>query len=90
MRRAAGEGMVSTYSRHPVMHTARKGETALSVADDYAVPVEMVRKWNHLRGNQLRAGQTLRIYKPAGRQAAREPCRYPERSAANVGLNPTR
>jgi peptidoglycan endopeptidase LytE len=69
VRRAAGEGDTVTYSRSPVMHTARKGETALSVADDYAVPVEMVRKWNHLHGNQLRVGQTLRIYKPAGKQS---------------------
>ena len=68
--RAAGRGAVVTYSRRPVMHTARKGETALSVADDYGVPVEMLRKWNHLHGNQLRAGQTLRIYKPAGRRAS--------------------
>jgi membrane-bound lytic murein transglycosylase D len=73
VRRAAAEGdTVATYSTHPVMHSARKGETALSVADDYAVPVEMVRKWNHLHGNQLRVGQTLRIYKPAGKQSARQ------------------
>ncbi len=73
VRRTASEGdTVTTYSRHPVIHPARKGETALSVADDYAVPVEMVRKWNHLHGNQLRVGQTLRIYKPAGKQSARQ------------------
>ena len=77
VRRAAGEGDTVTYSRHPVMHTARKGETALSVADDYAVPVEMVRKWNHLHGNQLRVGQTLRIYKPAGKQSARAAANSP-------------
>jgi membrane-bound lytic murein transglycosylase D len=71
-RRTPSEVDFVTYSRHPVMHTARRGETALSVADDYAVPVEMVRKWNHLHGNQLRAGQTLRIYKPVGRKAASE------------------
>ena len=70
--RAATGGEVVTYSRRPVMHTARKGETALSVADDYGVPVEMLRKWNHLHGNQLRAGQTLRVYKPAGGRAVRE------------------
>jgi membrane-bound lytic murein transglycosylase D len=68
----AAAAVVTSYSQRPVMHTARKGETALSVADDYAVPVEMVRKWNHLHGNQLRAGQTLRIYKPVGKQSARE------------------
>lgn len=70
-RRAASESNTVAYSRHPVIHTARKGETALSVADDYAVPVELVRKWNHLHGNQLRAGQTLRIYKPAGKQSTK-------------------
>lgn len=53
-----------SFSRHPVIHTVRRGETALSVADDYDVPVERLRKWNHLRGNQLRVGHALRIYKP--------------------------
>ncbi len=87
VRRAASEGEVATYSRHPVIHTARKGETALSVADDYAVPVEMVRKWNHLRGNQLRVGQSLHIYKPVGKQAAREPSasrNAPQRTSAST------
>jgi len=34
------------------------------VADDFAVPAEKIRKWNGLRGNTLRAGRTLKIYKP--------------------------
>ena len=84
-RRSAGEVDSVTYSRHPVMHTARKGETALSVANDYAVPVEMVRKWNHLHGNQLRAGQTLRIYKPAGKRDGPGGSRFPDPPASDLG-----
>jgi membrane-bound lytic murein transglycosylase D len=35
-----------------------------SVADDFEVPVDKVRKWNHLRGSELTPGRTLTIYKP--------------------------
>jgi membrane-bound lytic murein transglycosylase D len=89
VRRAPGESDLVTYSQRPVMHTARKGETALSVADDYAVPVEMVRKWNHLRGNQLRVGQTLRIYKPVGRQSTREASASPSTRQQPAGHGQT-
>jgi membrane-bound lytic murein transglycosylase D len=54
-----------SYSKHPVHYTARKGDTVLSVADDFAVPVEKVRQWNHLSGNALHAGSSLTIFKPA-------------------------
>jgi membrane-bound lytic murein transglycosylase D len=53
------------YSKHPVHYTARKGDTVLSVADDFAVPVEKLRQWNHLSGNALHAGHSLTIFKPA-------------------------
>ena len=53
------------YSKHPVHYTARKGDTVLSVADDFAVPVEKLRQWNHLSGNALHAGRSLTIFKPA-------------------------
>ena len=43
----------------------RKGDTVLSVADDFGVPAEKVRQWNRLQGNALRAGQSLTIFKPA-------------------------
>ena len=38
-----------------------------SVADDFEVPVEKLRKWNHLRGTALTPGRTLVIYKPVAR-----------------------
>ena len=55
-----------SYSKHPAHYTVRKGDTVLSVADDFGVPAEKVRQWNRLQGNALRAGRSLTIFKPAG------------------------
>ncbi|MDR3765022.1 MAG: transglycosylase SLT domain-containing protein [Acidobacteriota bacterium] len=52
------------YSKKAVRYKVRKGDTVLSVADDYGVPVEKVRQWNHLSGNSLKAGRTLTLYRP--------------------------
>ncbi|MCU1309999.1 MAG: Lytic transglycosylase, catalytic [Candidatus Angelobacter sp.] len=53
-----------SFSKHATHYKVRKGDTVLSVADDFGVPPEKVRKWNHLKGNSLRAGRGLLIYKP--------------------------
>ncbi len=53
------------YSKAPVRYTVRKGDTVLSVADDFGVPAEKVRQWNHLKGNALRSGRSLTIFKPS-------------------------
>ncbi len=52
------------YSKHPTRYKARKGDTVLSVADDFGVPPDKLRRWNHLKGNELRRGRALVIYKP--------------------------
>lgn len=52
------------YAKRPSRYTVRKGDTVLSVADDFGVPPDKVRKWNRLKGNALRPGRTLLIYKP--------------------------
>lgn len=57
-----GEGI--TYSRHATRYKVRRGDTVLSVSDDFGVPPEMLRKWNHLRGNDLRAGRVIYIHRP--------------------------
>ncbi len=54
-----------SYSKHPAHYTVRKGDTVLSVADDFGVPAEKIRQWNRLQGNALRAGKSLTIFKPA-------------------------
>ena len=54
------------YSRKATHYTVRKGDTLGSIADDFEVPVDKLRKWNHLRGNTVAVGHTLTIYKPLG------------------------
>jgi membrane-bound lytic murein transglycosylase D len=60
---AAREGVVA-YSKHPTRYKVRKGDTVLSVADDFGVSPEKLRRWNRLKGNDLRRGRLLVIYKP--------------------------
>lgn len=61
-----------SYSKHPVRYTVRKGDTVLSVADDFGVPADKVRQWNRVKGNALHTGRSLMIFKSAG-QASVEP-----------------
>ncbi|HVP55752.1 MAG TPA: LysM peptidoglycan-binding domain-containing protein [Candidatus Eisenbacteria bacterium] len=57
-------GDTVAYSRKATRYKVRKGDTLGSIADDFEVPVEKLRKWNHLRGNTVAVGRTLTIYKP--------------------------
>ena len=59
-------GETVAYSSHATHYKIRKGDTVDSVADDFEVPADKLRKWNHLRGTALVPGRTLLIYKPAG------------------------
>jgi membrane-bound lytic murein transglycosylase D len=52
------------YSPRATRYRVRKGDTLGSIADDFEVPVDKVRKWNHLKGNTVTVGRTLLIYKP--------------------------
>jgi len=52
------------FSKHPTVYKVRKGDTVLSVADDFSVPVAKLRSWNRLSGNALRPGRILHIYRP--------------------------
>ena len=61
-----------SYSKRAVRYKVRKGDTVLSVADDYGVPAERLRKWNRLRGNALRPGRTLTIYRPLASESSPE------------------
>jgi len=58
-------GDSATYSSHATHYKVRKGDTLYSVADDFEVPAEKLKKWNHLRGSTLAPGRVLLIYKPA-------------------------
>ncbi|HVP43486.1 MAG TPA: LysM peptidoglycan-binding domain-containing protein [Terriglobales bacterium] len=77
-----------SYSRRATRYRVRKGDTVLSVADDFGVSPEKIRKWNHLKGNSLRAGRTLLIYKPIAEQAALTTAPSRSRRTASKSANP--
>lgn len=52
------------YSRYPSRYRVHSGDTVLSVAEDFGVPPKRLRRWNHLKGNGLRHGRMLVVYKP--------------------------
>jgi membrane-bound lytic murein transglycosylase D len=60
----SAEAGAIAYSKHPTRYKVRKGDTVLSVADDFGVAPDRLRRWNRLKGNQLKHGRTLVIYKP--------------------------
>ncbi len=59
---SAGDAVA--YSKKATRYKVRKGDTVGSIADDFEVPVDKIRKWNHLKGNTVATGRTLLIYKP--------------------------
>jgi membrane-bound lytic murein transglycosylase D len=61
-----------SFSKRPTHYRTHRGDTVLSVADQFGVPSEKVRQWNHLKGNALSAGRSLTIFKPSS-DAAPDP-----------------
>jgi membrane-bound lytic murein transglycosylase D len=64
------------YSKYASRYKTHSGDTVLTVAEDFGVPPERLRRWNKLKGNELRRGRLLAIYKPL---APGEPDRAPVR-----------
>jgi membrane-bound lytic murein transglycosylase D len=62
------------YSKYPSRYRVHAGDTVLTVAEDFGIPPERLRRWNGLKGNGLRTGRLLIIYKPL---APGEPDRAP-------------
>jgi membrane-bound lytic murein transglycosylase D len=77
---AAASGRI-TYSRHPSRYRVHSGDTVLSVAEDFGVPPERLRRWNHLKGNSLRRGRLLVVYKPLSPGEADQAPRHARKSA---------
>ena len=47
----------------PIYYKIKNGDTLGGIAQRYGVSVSKLRSWNGLRGNNIRAGKTLKIYK---------------------------
>ncbi len=54
------------YSKKVTRYRVRRGDTVLSISDDFGVPPDKLRQWNRIKGNLVRIGQVLRIYRPVG------------------------
>ena len=86
------DGMV--FSRRPTRYRVRRGDTVLSVADDFGVPPERIRRWNRLKGNELRKGRSIVIYRPVaeGSKEAAAPVRRRSRHSkrsVSAGVKPS-
>lgn len=64
-RHAPGENERVVFSRHPTRYRVRSGDTVTSVADDFGVAPASLRRWNRLKGDTLRRGRMLVIYRPS-------------------------
>jgi membrane-bound lytic murein transglycosylase D len=60
----------AAYSRHATPYKVRKGDTVESVADDFGVPADMVRRWNHLKGSSLSGRHLVYVHLPVTPGAA--------------------
>jgi membrane-bound lytic murein transglycosylase D len=70
------------YSRYASHYKTHTGDTVLTVAEDFGVPPERLRRWNGLKGNTLRRGRILLIYKPLGPgEADKAPARRRKKAA---------
>jgi membrane-bound lytic murein transglycosylase D len=77
----AGAGRI-VYSRYASHYKTHTGDTVLTVAEDFGVPPDRLRRWNRLKGNDLRHGRVLVVYKPlAPGEADKAPARRHKRTA---------
>jgi membrane-bound lytic murein transglycosylase D len=51
------------FSKKATRYKVRRGDTVASVAADFGVPAENVRRWNRLKGNSLKSGRVLIIHR---------------------------
>jgi LysM repeat protein len=78
------------YAKRPTRYQVRRGDTVVSVADEFGVPPERVRHWNGLKTNQLRHGRWLVIYKPlAPGEPNPAPVRHKKKPGATAKPKPT-
>ena len=64
-RHAPGENDRVVFSRRPTRYRVRAGDTVTSIADDFGIAPASLRRWNRLKGDSLRRGRTLVIYRAA-------------------------
>jgi membrane-bound lytic murein transglycosylase D len=77
------------YSKYASRYKVHTGDTVLTVAEDFGIPPERLRRWNKLKGNELHRGRILTIYKPLGPgEADRAPARKRTKKTAHSTAKP--
>jgi membrane-bound lytic murein transglycosylase D len=77
----SGSGKI-VYSRYASHYRTHTGDTVLTVAEDFGVPPDRLRRWNGLKTNNLRHGRVLIVYKPlAPGEADKAPARRRKKTA---------
>jgi len=71
-KHAASEDSLS-FAKRITRYKVRRGDTVQSVADNFGVPVKMVRRWNRLRGESLMGRHILYIHLPVAPRIGEEP-----------------
>ncbi len=51
-------------SARAMIHTVRRGETLVTIADRFGVSLSELRRWNHISGIKVPAGRRLRVSDP--------------------------
>jgi membrane-bound lytic murein transglycosylase D len=57
-------GDSQTYARRITRYKVHKGDTVETVADNFGVPAQMVRRWNGIRGDSLHGRRVLAVHLP--------------------------
>ncbi|MGO9086529.1 MAG: transglycosylase SLT domain-containing protein [Candidatus Sulfotelmatobacter sp.] len=60
--RALSDG--ATYARHITWYHVHKGDTVESVADNFGVSPQMIRRWNGVRGSSLSGRKVVALHVP--------------------------
>jgi peptidoglycan lytic transglycosylase D len=63
-------GDTQIYARRITRYKVHKGDTVETVADNFGVPAQMVRRWNGLRGDSLRGRSVLAVHLPVAPSAS--------------------
>ena len=58
-----------TYARRITRYKVRRGDTVETVAENFGVPAQMIRRWNGLRGSSLTGRSVLAVHLPVSPSA---------------------
>jgi LysM repeat protein len=77
----------AVQAQEGTIHTVRPGDTLFSISRLYAVPVDSIRSWNGVTGNDIRAGMELRVRRAPDPAVASDPEAAPATADALFGIS---